>query len=87
MIFDLAKDFADSLASKPQEHPRDGILKLLVEALHRDVYFLHYDQVDYPQGLFRRLWNHAWWYDFHDWCCDAMGRIWAASTDFPGNNK
>ena len=40
MIFDLARDFADALAAMPAGHPRRRILRLLEEALRRDIHFI-----------------------------------------------
>lgn len=59
MIFDLVKDFADVLEAMPQEHPRRRILKLLDEAIRRDVHFID----RHPTTLFQSLWNTCWWYD------------------------
>ncbi len=63
MIFDLVKDFADVLDAMPSEHPRRRILKLLDEAIRRDVHFIDRHADDYPQALFQCLWNTCWWYD------------------------
>jgi hypothetical protein len=41
-------------------------LKLLDEALRRDIHFIDRHRLDYPQGLFQCLWNQAWWYDAPD---------------------
>ncbi len=65
MIYDLAKDCADVLESFPHEHPRYRILKLLNEAVRRDVHFID----RHPTTLFQCLWNTCWWYD-----CPAMPR-------------
>lgn len=59
MIFDLVKDFTDVLVVMPQEHPRYRILKLLDEAIRRDVHFID----RHPTTLFQCLWNSCWWYD------------------------
>lgn len=59
MIFDLVKDFSDVLEAMPREHPRYWILKLLDEAIRRDVQFI--DQ--HPTTFFQCLWNTCWWYD------------------------
>jgi len=40
MIFSLIQDFADALDAMPREHPRQRILKLLDEAIRRDVQFI-----------------------------------------------
>lgn len=40
MIFDLVRDFADTLAAMSAEHPRRRILSLLNEAVRRDVHFI-----------------------------------------------
>lgn len=59
MIFDLVKDFAAVLDAMPKEHPRRRILKLLDEAIRRDVHFID----RHPTTLFQCLWNSCWWYD------------------------
>ena len=55
MIFDLVRDFADVLDAMPAAHPRQGILKLLDEAIRRDVHFIDRHRQDYPQALFQCL--------------------------------
>jgi WD40 repeat protein len=59
MIFSLIQDFAYALGAMPTEHPRRRILKLLEEAIRRDVHFIH----QHPTTLFQCLWNTCWWYD------------------------
>ena len=59
MIFDLVKDFADVLDAMPEAHPRRRILKLLDEAIRRDVHFID----RHPTTFFQCLWNTCWWYD------------------------
>lgn len=59
MIFELVKDFAEVLESMPKEHPRYRILKLLNEAIRRDVHFM----ARHPTTLFQCMWNTCWWYD------------------------
>src|SRR5437016_8079514 len=65
MIFSLLQDFTDALAAMPAEHPRHRILKLLDEAIRRDVHFID----RHPTTLFQCLWNTCWWYD----CAEAAG--------------
>ncbi len=59
MIFDLVRDFADALAVMPAGHPRRRLLRLLEEAVRRDVHFVG----RHPTALFQCLWNTCWWYD------------------------
>lgn len=59
MIFDLIKDFADVLDAMPEEHPRRRILKLLDEAIRRDVHFID----RHSTTFFQCMWNNCWWYD------------------------
>ncbi|REJ95254.1 MAG: hypothetical protein DWQ34_06545 [Planctomycetota bacterium] len=59
MIFDLVKDFADVLEGMPEGHSRRRILRLLDEAIRRDVHFID----RHPTTLFQCLWNTCWWYD------------------------
>ncbi len=65
MIFDLVKDFTDVFDAMPKDHPRHRILKLLDEAIRRDVHFID----RHPTTLFQCLWNTCWWYD----CAEAAG--------------
>ena len=40
MIFDLVHDFSAVLAAMPSDHPRHCILRLLEEAVRRDIHFI-----------------------------------------------
>ena len=62
MIFDLVRDFAAVLDAMPARHSRRCILKLLDEAIRRDVHFID----RHPTTLFQCLWNTCWWYDGAD---------------------
>ena len=64
MIFELAKDFAAALSTLPQEHPKHRILRLLEEAIRRDIRF-----IARRPTLFQRLWNTCGQYD----CLQAAG--------------
>lgn len=59
MIFDLVRDFSEVLDAIPANHLRRRILKLLDEALRRDVHFID----RHPTTLFQCLWNTCWWHD------------------------
>ena len=59
MILELARDFADALAAMPADHPRRRMLRLLEEAVRRDIHFV----ARHPTTLFQCLWNTCWWYD------------------------
>ncbi|QDU41280.1 hypothetical protein Mal4_56460 [Maioricimonas rarisocia] len=59
MIFGLVHDFADVLNAMPEGHPLRRILKLLDEAIRRDVHFID----RHPTTLFQCMWNTCWWYD------------------------
>ena len=59
MIFDLVRDFTDMLDAMPTAHPRRGMVKLINEAIRRDVNFIN----RHPTTLFQCLWNTGWWYD------------------------
>jgi hypothetical protein len=58
-IYDLVNDFTDVLRALPGDHPREGILRLIEEALRTDLHFL----VRHPSALFQCLWNRGWWHD------------------------
>ena len=53
MIFALIQDFTDALNAMPREHPRLRILKLLDEAIRRDVHFID----RHPTTFFQCMWN------------------------------
>jgi WD40 repeat protein len=59
MIFELIGDFAAALKSMPADHPRQRILKLLDEAIRRDIHFI----ARHPTTMFQCMWNTCWWYD------------------------
>lgn len=59
MVFELVKDFGAVLEAMPKEHPHRRILKLLDEAVRREVHFIN----RHPTTLFQCLWNLCWWYD------------------------
>ena len=40
MIFELAQDLHDALAAMPREHTKHRILRLLEEAIRRDIHFI-----------------------------------------------
>jgi WD40 repeat protein len=63
LVFDLAGDFTIAVDALPDDRPQRRILKLLNEALRRDLHFIARRAQDYPQGLFQCLWNTCWWYD------------------------
>jgi telomerase protein component 1 len=66
--FDLAGQFAAAVGALPDERAQHRILRLLEEALRRDIHFIHRHAQDYPQALFQCLWNTCWWYD----CTEAV---------------
>ncbi|WP_339743705.1 WD40 repeat domain-containing protein [uncultured Rubinisphaera sp.] len=59
MIFELVHDFANILAEMPTDHPRHRLLKLLDEAIRRDVYFID----RHPTAVFQCLWNFGHWHN------------------------
>lgn len=63
LTFDLTADFYAALKTLPTTGSRHRILRLLDEALRRDIHFIARHSQDYPQGLFQCLWNSCWWYD------------------------
>jgi hypothetical protein len=69
MVFELAGDFAAAVRLLPEGRPQRHALKLLNEALRRDIHFIARHAQDYPQGLFQCFWNTCWWYD-----CDEVVR-------------
>lgn len=59
MVFELVQDFSAALQAMPQGHPKARMLRLVEEALRRDIHFI----VRHPTTLFQCLWNTCWWYD------------------------
>lgn len=63
MAFDLVEDFTAAVDALPPEHVERQRLRLLKEALRRDIHFIARHAREYPQALFQCLWNSCWWYD------------------------
>jgi hypothetical protein len=63
LTFDLTADFREALGVIPADDSRRKILRLLDEALRRDIQFIGRHAKDYPQGLTQCMWNSGWWYD------------------------
>ena len=63
LTFDLPFDFRAAIDALPKTDSRWRILKLLDEAVRRDIQFIDRHAQDYPQALFQCLWNSCWWYD------------------------
>src|SRR4030042_2098001 len=59
MIFELAQDFHEVVASMPVEHPKHRMLELLGEAIRRDIHFI----ARHSTTLFQCMWHSCWWYD------------------------
>lgn len=59
MIFDIVQDFGAVLDAMPLEHPKRRMLKLLDEAIRRDIQFI----ARHPTTLFQCLWNLCWWHE------------------------
>jgi WD40 repeat protein len=62
-VFDLAADFAGAVQLVPEDRPWQRPLRLLEEAIRRDIHFI----ARHPTTLFQCLWNSCWWYD----CAEA----------------
>src|SRR4051812_32450521 len=63
MVLDLADDFTTAVQALPGIRPLRCVLRLLEEALRRDIQFIQRHHKDYPQGLFQCLWNTCSWCD------------------------
>jgi len=57
MIRDLLNEFGNVFAAMPSRHPRHRILKLLDEAIRRDVHFID----RHPTTFFQCMWNTGSW--------------------------
>ena len=76
MVFELAADFTAAVQALPEDCAQYRILRLLEEALRRDIHFIARHAQDYSQGLFQCLWNSCWWYD-----CPEAAQHYFASRD------
>ncbi len=65
-VFDLATDSTGALEVISDDHPHHKILRLLDEAIRRDIHFIARHANDYSQALFQCLWNSCWWYDYQE---------------------
>ena len=66
MTFELPRDYDAALLIVPKDHPERKLLRLLDEAIRRDIQFIARHAEDYPQALFQCCWNSGWWYDCPD---------------------
>jgi WD40 repeat protein len=58
-IFAVAADFAAALSKLPPGRPLEQTLRLLEEAIRRELHFIG----RHPTTLFQCLWNLCWWFD------------------------
>lgn len=58
-VYELFINFTEALKIIPNDHSYGYILKLLKEAIGRDIQFI----ARHPTTLFQCLWNTCWWYD------------------------
>lgn len=79
LVFELPIDLARALNVLPADRPHRRIMKLLDEALRRDIHFISGHHADYPQALFQCLWNSGWWYD----CTEADDHLELSESDQP----
>jgi WD40 repeat protein len=74
-IFALVADLGEAVAALPADRPLRRIIRLLEEAVRRDVHFISH----HPETLFQCLWNTCWWYD----CPDAEKHYAPSSGGWP----
>ena len=58
-VYALAADFTAAMRTIPPSHAWALNLRLIEQALRRDLHFI----ARHPSTLFQCLWNSAWWYD------------------------
>jgi len=59
MLYGLLEDFTKAVSYLPKEHTSYDTIRLLEEAIRRDIQFIE----RHPTTLFQCLWNSCWWYD------------------------
>jgi WD40 repeat protein/transposase-like protein len=59
MVFDLAGDFSAAVANLGGIETDRARLRLLEDALRRDIHFIN----RHPTTIFQCLWNSCWWFD------------------------
>lgn len=66
LTYGMPLDFALAMSADaiPADHRQ--VLRILAEAIRRDIDFIARHADDYPQSLFQSLWNLCWWYDCPD---------------------
>jgi len=57
--WDLARSLTEAVEALPGDRPGCRVVRLLDEAIRRDLPFL----ASHPDALFQCLWNTCWWYD------------------------
>jgi WD40 repeat protein len=73
LVFELAVDLAQGAEALPAGRPQSRVLRLLEEALRRDIHFI----ARHPTTLFQCMWNLCWWYD----CPDAVAHFEEPGSD------
>jgi WD40 repeat protein len=58
-VFAIVADFAGALAAIPPGRPLERTLRLLDDAIRRELHFIG----RHPTTLFQCLWNLCWWFD------------------------
>ena len=58
-VFALVADFTDAVAALPPSRPFERVLRVLGQAIRRDLHFIG----RHPTTLFQCLWNLCWWFD------------------------
>ena len=62
LVTELVSEFGEAVEGMPREWSKWRMLKLLKEAIGRDLPFI----ARHPTTLFQCLWNSCWWYDCPD---------------------
>jgi WD40 repeat protein len=61
--FALVLEYSAAVEALPRDRLEWNRLRILEDALRRDIHFVNRHVAEYPQGLFQCLWNSAWWFD------------------------
>ena len=60
--YDLLDDLSAAIDTLSVNDHRRVVMKLIRDAINRDIHFIAEHRADYSQAMFQSLWNMCWWY-------------------------